>query len=69
MAEEGEVLPSKELKPQKEAKITKGEQRKTSAEGTGAEVVVEHRLRVPTWNPSLELDGAPLPLDSSIKDF
>ena len=25
--------------------------------------------KVPIWNPSLELDRAPLPLDSSIREF
>jgi len=24
---------------------------------------------VPIWNPTLELDGAPLPVDSFIRDF
>ena len=33
------------------------------------EVISECHPRVPIWNPSLKLDGAPLPLDSSIKDF
>ena len=69
VSEEDEVVPSKELEPQKGAKITKGAQRKTSVEGKGAEVVAEHRPSVPTWNPPLELDGVPLPLDSSIRDF
>nr|XP_023900927.1 uncharacterized protein LOC112012777 [Quercus suber] len=32
-------------------------------------MVSDHRPRVPIWNPSLELDRAPLPLDSSIRDF
>lgn len=39
------------------------------SEGTVTERVSEHRPRVQAWNPSLELDGAPLPLDSSIRDF
>ena len=69
MSEEDEVVPFKELEPQKRAKITKGAQRKTSVEGKGVEVVAEHRLSVLTWNLPLELDGAPLPLDSSIRDF
>ena len=48
MFEEDEVVPSKELEPQKGEKITKGAQRKTSVEGKGAEVVAEHRLSVST---------------------
>lgn len=38
-------------------------------DGSSIEVVSERRPRVPIWNPSLELDGALLPLDSSIRDF
>ena len=63
------LFPLKNLSPKKGKKITKGAQRKTSVEGKGAEVVAEHRPSVPTLNPPLELDGAPLPLDSSIRDF
>ena len=50
-------------------KISPGVQRKTSAEGTGVEMVSECRPKVPTWNLPLELDGALLPLDFSIRDF
>ena len=50
-------------------KISKGVQRKTSVEGTDVEMVSERRPKVPTWNLPLELDGAPLPLDFSIRDF
>lgn len=39
------------------------------AEDSGIEVVSERRLRVLIWSPSLELYRAPLPLDSSIRDF
>jgi len=39
------------------------------AEGLDMAVVSECRPKVPIWNPSLELDGAPLLLDSSIRDF
>jgi len=28
-----------------------------------------HQIEVPTWTPSMVLDGAPLPRDASIKDF
>jgi len=37
--------------------------------GLGADMVTDCRPRVPVWNPVLELDGAPLPLDSFIRDF
>ena len=69
VSEEGEVVPIKELEPQKGEKITKGAQRKTSAEGMVAERVFERRPRVTIWNPPLELDGAPLLPNSSIRDF
>ena len=69
VAEEGKVIPSKDLEPQKGAKIAKGAQRKSSGEGTILERVPDCRPRIQIWNPPLELDGAPLPLDSSIKDF
>ena len=29
----------------------------------------DHHTTVPIWNPTLKLDEAPLPLDSSIRDF
>jgi len=38
-------------------------------EGAIIERVPNCRPRVQIWNSLLELDGAPLPLDSSIKDF
>ena len=48
MFERVEIVPSKELEPQKGEKIAKGAQRKTLIEGTGAEVVAERCFRVPT---------------------
>lgn len=69
VAEEGEVVPFKELEPQKGAKLAKGAQRKSSSERVITKWVSDHRSRVPVWNPLLELDDAPLPLDSSIQDF
>ena len=67
-SEKGEIAP-KELKPQKGAKVAKGAQRKNMPKSSGAEMVADHRPKVPIWNPVLKLDEAPLPLDSSIKDF
>lgn len=66
MCEEGEVIPTKELEPQKGAKIAKGAQRKSSVEGPITERVSNHRPKVLVWNLTLELDDALLPLDSSI---
>lgn len=48
MLVKGEVVPIKELKPQKGTKIAKGAQRKTSAEGMCAKRVSKHHPRVPT---------------------
>ena len=36
---------------------------------SGAEMVSNRHPRVLIWNPLLKLDRAPLPLDSSIRDF
>lgn len=38
-------------------------------EGLSTEMVSDRRAKIPTWNLKLELDGAPLPMDSSIRDF
>ena len=69
VAKEGEVVPSKELKPQKRAKMAKRVHKRPSTEGAVMERGPKRRLRIQIWNPPLELDGAPLPLDSSIRDF
>ena len=58
-------IPSKDLEPQKGAKLLKGRKKgihlRTQAQTWSLIVVL--------WNPTLELDGPPLPLDSSIRDF
>lgn len=69
MFEEGEVQPSKDQEPPKGAKVTKGQQRRSSTEGSRIRVALDRCTKVPIWNPTLELDGAPLPVDSSIRDF
>lgn len=43
MSEQGEIVPIKELKPQKGAKLAKGEQRKTSSEGAITKWVFDRR--------------------------
>lgn len=35
----------------------------------GSEVVVTRPPRIHAWNPFLVLDGSPISLDSSIRDF
>jgi len=69
VSKEGEVAPLKDLEPYKGAKIAKRAPRKNMMEGSGTEMDFDHRPRVSIWNLSLELDGAPLPLDSSIREF
>lgn len=69
VAEEGKSIPSKELEPPKGAKIAKGAQRKPSSEGAITKRTIDCRPQVPIWNPTLELDGAHLPMDSSVRDF
>ena len=46
--EEVKIVPSKELEPQKGAKIAKRAQRKTSVKGTSVEVVAERYPKVST---------------------
>ena len=69
MPEEGKIQPSKDQEPLRGSKAPKGQQRRSSADGTGFEIMLDCHSKVPAWNPSLELDGALLPAHSSIKDF
>ena len=64
--EEGEIQEETPLEQTKESKISWPQQRKG---GDSSEMIPERRYRVPNWNPSLILDGAPLPTDSSIHNF
>ena len=64
MAKEGELVPQKEPKQQKTAK---GQGRASSVKSKMAEHVVI--VRHPTWNSWLELDGAAIPWNSSIREF
>ena len=61
MVEKGEVVPSKELEPQKGAKIAKGAQTRSSSVGAIMERGHDHYPRVQIWDPFLVLDGAPSP--------
>lgn len=67
--EEGEIQPTKDQEPSKGAKAMKGLYRRSTIKGSGAKVVPDWRTKVPTWNLVLELDGVPLPMNSSIRDF
>lgn len=63
------MFPPKTSSPRNGQKLQKLHREKNMVDGSSIEVVSERRPRVPIWNPSLELDGALLPLDSSIRDF
>lgn len=69
MSKEGEVKPSKDPKPPKGAKVAKRQQRRSSTKGSRTRVTPDCHTKVPIWNLTLELDGAPLPVDFSIRDF
>lgn len=60
---------SKEGEIQIQTKSTKAQQKKNDIEGTSFEVVTKCRPTVPTYYPTLILDGALLPSNSSIKYF
>ena len=69
VVEEREVVPFKEPKPQKRAKVAKVVQTRSLSESAIVEKGHDRHPKIQTWNPSLVLDRAPLPLDSSIRDF
>ena len=58
-----------EQEPPKVPKATKSQQKKGSVEGASIEATKDRLSKVPTWNPSLVLDGAPLSSSSSIWEF
>ena len=66
VVEIGRTHPSKEIKPQRRAKQPKGMQMRSANEG---ERRGDHQATAPAWAPCMELDEAPLPSDTSIRDF
>ena len=50
------LLPLKTLSPKEGQKLLKELKKKYTIEKSSTEMVSDHRLRVPIWNPSLELD-------------
>ena len=66
MIEVGKKQPPQETEPQRGAKQPRTMQMSFVAEGEGR---VDHRTAAPVWAPCMELDGAPLPSDASIRDF
>ena len=69
MADEGEVVPLDEGVPPKLPKTAKDKGRASSVESKEVKPVVEVRPLNLAWNPQLELDGAVIPWNSSIKEF
>lgn len=69
MVEEGKVIPFKEPEPQKGAKMARRAQKKSSSDRVLVEKDLIPTLGCQSGTPLLELDGAPLPLDSSIREF
>ena len=58
-----------EQEPPKVPKATKSQQKKGSVEGVSIGATKDCLSKVPTWNPLLVLDGAPLSSSSSIWEF
>ena len=69
MVEEGELVPYNERVHPKVSKITKGRQRASLVESKKPEHMAEVHPLNPTWNSRLELDGAAIPWNSTIKEF
>ena len=69
VAEEGELVSYNEEFPPKFSKTAKGKGRASSAESKEDRHMVEVRPQNPAWNPQLELDGAAIPWNSTIKEF
>ena len=69
MAKEGELVLQKEGVPPKQQKTAKGKGQAFSVESKEDQNVAEVRLQNPVWDPRLELDGAAIPWDSTIREF
>lgn len=63
------MVPSNEEVPPKVPKIAKGMQKASSAESKEAKHVAKVCPQNPAWNPRLELDGAIIPWNSTIREF
>ena len=66
VAEEGEVVRQKEPKQEK---MAKGQGRASSVETREDQHVAEVRHQNPAWDPWLEMDGAAIPWNSTIREF
>ena len=68
VVKEGEVVPLDEGVPPKLPKTTKGKGRVSSIESKESEPLAEVRPPNQAWNPRLELDGAAIPWNFSIRE-
>ena len=64
--EEGEIQEETLPEQTKVSKMSRPQQRKGR---DSSEMIPERRYCVPNWNPPFVLDDAPLPTDSSIRNF
>ena len=69
VVKEGEVVPLDEGVPPKLPKTAKGNGRASSIESKESEPLAEVRPPNQAWNPRLELDGAAIPWNSSIREL
>ena len=69
LVEEGELVPYNEGVPPKMPKTAKGKGRASSAKAKEAKHVDEVCPLNPMWNPQLEVDGATIPWNSTIREF
>ena len=66
--EEGELPPQKGVKQQKTGKDPK-DKRSSSVDSREEQNLVEVRLQQGIWSPWLEVDGAAIPWNSSIREY
>ena len=66
--EEGELLPQKGTKQQKTAKDPK-DRRSSSMDSREEQNPTEVRLQQRAWSPRLEVDGAAIPWNASVREY
>ena len=69
VVEEGKLVPYNEGIHPKVSKMAKGRQRGSLTESKKVEHMAEVRPLNLAWNPRLELDGAAIPWNSTIREF
>ena len=69
VVKEGELVPYNEEVPFKLPRMAKDKGRASLVESKKGRPMAEECLQNPTWNHQLELDGAAIPWNSTIKEF